>query len=119
MSVTAVPSSTNEPSPTSKPPSIFDHVATDDLTTEEIGTRLVGYASQMAALTARFLELLAEFDRRGGWSGEGIMSCAHWLTWRTGQRAIEALAEAHSSAEEAALKAELDINALWYMERTA
>ena len=84
MSVTALPSSTGETSSISKSSNIFDHTATDDLTTDQIGTRLVGYASQMAALTARFLELLAEFDRRGGWSGEGIMSCAHWLTWRTG-----------------------------------
>lgn len=84
MSVVAVPSSTNEASPTGKSSNIFDHVATEDLTTDEIGARLVGYAGQMAALTARFLELLAEFDRRGGWGGEGIMSCAHWLSWRTG-----------------------------------
>ena len=27
--------------------------------------------------------MVAEFDRRGGWS-EGFRSCAHWLSWRVG-----------------------------------
>ncbi len=31
-----------------------------------------------------FLQLLAEFDDRGGWCGDGIRSCAHWLSWRAG-----------------------------------
>ncbi|WP_279098425.1 HNH endonuclease signature motif containing protein [Gordonia bronchialis] len=46
--------------------------------------RVVGFAGQIAALTARFVELLAEFDDRKAWSGEGVRSCAHWLSWRTG-----------------------------------
>ena len=29
------------------------------------------------------LELIREFDERGGW-GNGFSSCAHWLTWRIG-----------------------------------
>lgn len=63
---------------------MFDGTKPEDLSTEEIGNRLAGYAGQVAALTARFLILLAEFDRRGGWGGDGIRSCAHWLSWRTG-----------------------------------
>lgn len=28
--------------------------------------------------------LIAEFDRREGWHGYGIASCAHWLAWQSG-----------------------------------
>ena len=38
----------------------------------------------MAAVTCRFLTLLADFDARGGWHGWGIRSCAHWLSWKCG-----------------------------------
>jgi hypothetical protein len=34
---------------------------------------------QITAATHRFLVLLAEFEETGGWSGVGILSCAHWL----------------------------------------
>jgi hypothetical protein len=27
---------------------------------------------------------IAEFDRREGWAGPGLLSCAHWLSWRIG-----------------------------------
>jgi len=30
-----------------------------------------------------FLDLIREFDARGGW-GHGFRSCAHWLSWRVG-----------------------------------
>jgi len=30
------------------------------------------------------LVLIAEFDRREGWGGEGIRSMAHWLNWKCG-----------------------------------
>ncbi len=63
---------------------IFDPVVPATLTTDQLAERLVGYASQVAALTARFLDYLAEFDTRHGWSGHGILSCAHWLSWKTG-----------------------------------
>lgn len=43
---------------------------------------LVVLAGQLAAGTCRWLLLLAEFDRRGGWTGWGIRSCAHWLSIR-------------------------------------
>jgi hypothetical protein len=34
---------------------------------------------QITAATHRFLTLVAEFDETEGWSGAGIVSCAHWL----------------------------------------
>ncbi|MDE2816076.1 MAG: DUF222 domain-containing protein [Chloroflexota bacterium] len=36
------------------------------------------------AATARFLELIAEFDRREGWAQHGMASCAQWLNWQCG-----------------------------------
>ncbi|MFI7588907.1 HNH endonuclease [Spongisporangium articulatum] len=48
----------------------------------EVETQLCTLAGQIAAATARFLELLAEFDRRRGWQLPGVVSCVHWLTWR-------------------------------------
>jgi hypothetical protein len=41
-------------------------------------------AVRMAAATAAWLRLVAEFDERGGWHGVGMHSCAHWLAWQCG-----------------------------------
>jgi len=43
---------------------------------------LVELAGQLSAGFCRWLLVLAEFDRREGWSGFGISSCAHWLSIR-------------------------------------
>uniref|UniRef100_UPI003D8D7D8D HNH endonuclease n=1 Tax=Gordonia sp. B7-2 TaxID=3420932 RepID=UPI003D8D7D8D len=69
---------------TSLSDTMFDHTPADKLSTPELTERVVGYSGQIAAITARFLEYLAVFDDRHAWSGEGIRSCAHWLSWRTG-----------------------------------
>jgi hypothetical protein len=36
------------------------------------------------AATYRFLELVAEFDRREGWARHGVATCAQWLSWQCG-----------------------------------
>lgn len=54
------------------------------MSTSKVESELVELAGHLAAGTCRFLRLLAEFDRRGGWAGPGIRSCAHWLNWRVG-----------------------------------
>src|SRR4051812_47078097 len=41
-------------------------------------------AGRIAAAQAELLTWIAEFDRREGWSGTGLLSCAHWLSWRIG-----------------------------------
>ncbi len=51
---------------------------------EVIERELVACASQLFALESRFLALVAAFDRRQGWVGAGVRSCAHWLSWRCG-----------------------------------
>jgi hypothetical protein len=55
-----------------------------ELTDAELESQLCTWAGRLAAATAEFLRLLAEFDRREAWAGPGIRSCAHWLSWRCG-----------------------------------
>src|SRR3954454_22385940 len=47
-------------------------------------------ASQIYAATCRWLGLVAEFDRRGGWADWGCRSCAHWVSWRCGLAPVAA-----------------------------
>ena len=49
---------------------------------DELGDRICAGAVRLAAATAAWLVLVAEFDEREGWRGVGITSCAHWLAWR-------------------------------------
>jgi hypothetical protein len=67
--------------------------------TSVLESELLGLAGHIAAAECRFLQLLAEFDARGGWCGDGIRSCAHWLSWRAGMNlrtAVEHLRVAHA-----------------------
>jgi hypothetical protein len=50
----------------------------------DLEAELCGWAGRIAAATCRMLQVLAAFDRRAGWSGLGMASCAHWLAWRCG-----------------------------------
>ena len=50
----------------------------------ELGEQITLLAAQINAATYLFLKFLSEFDRRGGWCGTGIKSCAHWLNWKCG-----------------------------------
>jgi uncharacterized protein DUF222/HNH endonuclease len=55
-----------------------------ELPLEELARRITGGAVRLAAATAAWLVLVAEFDRREGWGAVGIRSCAHWLAWQCG-----------------------------------
>jgi hypothetical protein len=71
----------------------------DDMSTRDLESELLGLAGHIAAAECRFLQLLAEFDDRDGWAGDGIRSCAHWLSWRAGmslRTAVEHLRVAHA-----------------------
>ncbi|WP_369135774.1 DUF222 domain-containing protein [Modestobacter sp. I12A-02662] len=50
----------------------------------ELAQEITSGAVRLAAATAAWLVLVAEFDRRRGWAGVGIVSCAHWLAWQCG-----------------------------------
>ncbi len=58
--------------------------ATEEDVVEALGEEICTLAAHISAATQRLLELLAEFDRRGGWKAGGHRSCAHWLHFRTG-----------------------------------
>src|SRR3954447_12968164 len=50
----------------------------------ELAQAITSGAVRLAAATAAWLRLIAEFDERGGWHGVGITSCGHWLAWQCG-----------------------------------
>src|SRR2546429_2679619 len=50
---------------------------------ERLGDQIAELSAHLNAASARLLDLLREFDARGGW-GNGFSSCAAWLTWRVG-----------------------------------
>jgi len=51
--------------------------------TESLGDEIARLAAHLHAATYHLLVLIREFEERGGWGG-GFLSCAHWLSWRTG-----------------------------------
>jgi hypothetical protein len=50
---------------------------------EQLGDRIAELSAHLEAATARLLDLIREFDVRGGW-GTGFRSCGDWLSWRVG-----------------------------------
>lgn len=46
--------------------------------------QIVELAGHLNAAHYRFLMLIAEWDRRKGWSDGATQSCAHWLNWACG-----------------------------------
>ena len=56
-----------------------DHVAELD----RLGNEIAELSAHLQAAIARLLDLIREFDARGGWN-TGCRSCAHWLSWRIG-----------------------------------
>ena len=51
---------------------------------EDLGDEIATLAAHIHAATYRFLEMIARFDRLGGWEPGGHRSCACWLAFRTG-----------------------------------
>src|SRR3954468_11310391 len=51
---------------------------------DELEMEICELAGHIAAATCRWLLLVAEFDRRSGWAVDGVVSMAHWLSWRCG-----------------------------------
>ena len=54
------------------------------LSDAQVADELTTWAGRVAAGEARLLAYIGEFDKRDAWSGVGILSCAHWLSWRLG-----------------------------------
>ena len=60
-------------------------VATPDRVAEldRLGDEIALLSAHLDAATARLLDLIPDFDARGGWN-TGFRSCAAWLSWRVG-----------------------------------
>ena len=58
--------------------------APDDSTArlEQLGDRIAELSARIQSATWELLMLIREFDAENGWSG--CLSCAQWLSWRTG-----------------------------------
>src|SRR2546425_5765109 len=50
---------------------------------DRLGDEIAELSAHLDAATAQLLDLIREFDARGGWN-TGFLSCAAWLTWRVG-----------------------------------
>jgi len=55
-----------------------------ELSLSELEAQITELTGQLNAATYRWLKQIAEFDRRRGWSGAGLYSCAHWLNFKCG-----------------------------------
>src|SRR5467141_1076216 len=51
---------------------------------DRLGDEIAELSAHLDAATARLLDLIREFDARGGWN-TGFCSCAAWLSWRVGR----------------------------------
>ena len=50
---------------------------------DRLGHEIAELSAHLDAATGHLLELIREFDARGGWNN-GFPSCAHWLAYRVG-----------------------------------
>ena len=57
---------------------------TGGVSNEQLAAQITELAGHLNAANHRLLMLIAEFDRRGGWSDGLTQSCAHWLNWKCG-----------------------------------
>ena len=58
--------------------------APQGLSTPDLASAITELTGHLNAATHRWLHLVAEFDRRQGWSDGVTRSCAHWLGWQCG-----------------------------------
>ena len=54
------------------------------LTNEQLIGQLTTWTGRVAAGEALVLKLLGELDAREAWAAHGVLSCAHWASWRLG-----------------------------------
>ena len=55
-----------------------------NLSVDELAAQITELAGHLNAANYRWLRLIAEFDRRNGWSDGTLKSCAHWLNFKCG-----------------------------------
>ncbi len=54
------------------------------VSTPDLIDQITELAGHLNAAQARWLALIAEFDRRKAWAEWGVKSCAYWLNWKCG-----------------------------------
>ena len=87
------------------------------LDTAELAFELVDLNTRLTMLTARWLALLAELDRREGWRKDGQLSCVDWLVWRCGmsrRAAYDRVRVAHELKRRPAVRARFESGSLSY-----
>jgi hypothetical protein len=62
---------------------VIEPIVSSTAELERLGDQIAELSAHLDAASARLLDLIREFDARGGW-GNGFSSCAAWLTWRVG-----------------------------------
>src|SRR5829696_906085 len=50
----------------------------------DLADEIARMAAQLDAATHRLLGCIRRFDDSGEWNRQGLVSCAHWLSWRIG-----------------------------------
>jgi hypothetical protein len=69
------------------PPSLEPHAqrVAQRQSLRDLEAQITELTGHLNAATYYWLTLIAEFDRREGWGGDGATrSCAHWLNWKCG-----------------------------------
>ncbi len=79
-----VPAPVSAPASGPRSPDELDAAELAALTDEQVVDELATWAGRVAAGQARLLAYVGELDRREAWAAVGVLSCAHWLSWRLG-----------------------------------
>jgi hypothetical protein len=93
--------------------------APEAVPTERLESEITQLAAHIHAATARWVGLVAEYDRRMAWADWDCKSCAHWLAWRCGlgmNAAREHLRVARSLAELPAITREFEAGRLSFTQ---
>ena len=88
----------------------------------ELAAQITELAGHLNAAHYRWLSLIAEFDRRNGWSDGSTQSCAHWLNWQCGidiGAAREKVRVAHALSKLPLIAAAMERGALSYSKARA
>ncbi len=81
-SAPAHPATTGDPSDASPTAAPALALGDADARLERLGDRIAELSARIQAATYELLVLIREFDQQAGWDGR--LSCAEWLSWRTG-----------------------------------
>jgi hypothetical protein len=92
---------------------------TESGSVEGLEAEICAFAGNLAAATARFVLLVAEYDRKRGWERWGCRSCVGWLSWKCGMgahAARERLRVGHALARLAIVRGEFEVGRLSYSQ---